>query len=60
MPEKVITNEKNFDAWYQDTLGPLEKQLGVEGKEDVRKHFESKGFVFRGDTDGKTEPAQSA
>jgi hypothetical protein len=43
----VIVNQKIFDAWYQRTLGPIEKQFGSgNGKAEVQELFEKNGFEF--------------
>ena len=43
----MIVNQKIFDAWYQRTLGPIEKQFGSgNGKAEVQELFEKNGFEF--------------
>lgn len=52
----MIVEQKIFDAWYQRTLGPIDKQFGTgKGKQEVRELFESRGFEFVGDEKKKPE-----
>ena len=60
MTETVIATGKGFNTWYAETFGPIERQLGVEGREEIRSLCESNGFRFlKGDLHGE-KPAQTA
>jgi hypothetical protein len=55
----VVAQLHDFESWYQQTLAPVAKQLGVSnGKEIVKELLEDNGFEFIEDEKTKILPSK--